>query len=246
MTLLPMTLPMAMALCPLRAATTLVASSGSDVPPATMVRPITASLTPSSDATAVAPSTKRLLPTMRHAKPSTKNDIAFHTGICFASASPPSAVPFFAERTVYTMKAMNTRKSNAASRREMSPSRVMGMSIAEARTVKGMSFFTVERSIVIGATSAAVPTMSMVLKMLLPTTLPTARSVVPLSAEMKLMKNSGIDVPIATTVRPMTMGGMFILAASDVAPSVSFPAPQSTIIIPNTINIIFIITAAKL
>jgi hypothetical protein len=39
---------------------------------------------------------------------------------------------------------------------------------------------------------------------------------------------------------------MFILAASDVAPSVSFPAPQSTMIIPNTIYIIFIITAAKI
>ena len=42
----PNTLPMAMPLLPLRAATALVASSGSDVPPATMVSPITASLMP--------------------------------------------------------------------------------------------------------------------------------------------------------------------------------------------------------
>ena len=45
--LLPTTFPIAMSLLPLRAATTLVANSGSDVPPATNVRPMTASLTPS-------------------------------------------------------------------------------------------------------------------------------------------------------------------------------------------------------
>ena len=41
-TLLPITLPIAMPLLPFLAATTLVASSGIEVPPATMVRPITA------------------------------------------------------------------------------------------------------------------------------------------------------------------------------------------------------------
>ena len=49
----PITLPMAIADLPLRAATTLVASSGRDVPNATIVRPITASLTPQERATAV-------------------------------------------------------------------------------------------------------------------------------------------------------------------------------------------------
>ena len=71
-TLLPMTLPMAMAERPFRAATTLVASSGSDVPPATMVSPIMASLTPSDLATWVAASTNRLLPKIRHAKPNSR------------------------------------------------------------------------------------------------------------------------------------------------------------------------------
>lgn len=42
----PRTLPMAMPLLPFLAATTLVASSGMEVPIATTVKPITASLTP--------------------------------------------------------------------------------------------------------------------------------------------------------------------------------------------------------
>ena len=50
-TLLPMTLPMAMAELPFFAATTLVANSGSEVPPATMVRPTMLSLMPSVSAT---------------------------------------------------------------------------------------------------------------------------------------------------------------------------------------------------
>ena len=78
-TLEPSTLPMAMPLLPLRAATTLVASSGSDVPPATMVRPITASLTPNVWATLVAPSTKMFEPTTRQARPSTSNSNDFST-----------------------------------------------------------------------------------------------------------------------------------------------------------------------
>ncbi len=45
-TLEPNTLPMAMPLSPFFAATALVASSGSEVPPATIVSPITASLIP--------------------------------------------------------------------------------------------------------------------------------------------------------------------------------------------------------
>ena len=70
--------------------------------------------------------------------------------------------------------------------------------------------------------------MSNVFMMLLPTTLPTARSGVPLMAETRLTKNSGIDVPMATTVSPMTICGMFMRCASATAPSVMRSAPQST------------------
>ena len=57
-TLLPITLPKAKADCPLRAEITDVASSGNDVPPATIVRPTTKSLTPKARAMAEAPWTK--------------------------------------------------------------------------------------------------------------------------------------------------------------------------------------------
>ncbi len=74
---------------------------------------------------------------------------------------------------------------------------------SEAATAKGMSLRTVERDMTIGATMAVHPTMSIVLRILLPTTLPTARSGVPFSAETRLTKSSGADVPAATIVSPI-------------------------------------------
>ena len=63
--LLPTTLPMAISGFFFKAATMDVASSGSDVPPATNVSPITDSLTPRLRAMPLAPSTKRLPPVRR-------------------------------------------------------------------------------------------------------------------------------------------------------------------------------------
>ena len=78
----------------------------------------------------------------------------------------------------------------------------------EASTAKGISRLTVIRKIAIGATIAVHPTMRSVLKILLPTTFPTAKSGVPLMADSKLTKNSGIEVPAATIVNPMTICGI--------------------------------------
>ena len=89
--------------------------------------------------------------------------------------------------------------------RDISPSRLISTSMRVAAMANGMSFFTAERLIAMGAKAAETPTISIVLKMLLPTTLPTARSGVPFIADTRLTKNSGIDVPIATTVSPITI-----------------------------------------
>ena len=62
--LLPMTFPMAISGFFFKAATMEVASSGSDVPPATSVRPMMDSLTPNPRAMPLAPSTKKLPPMM--------------------------------------------------------------------------------------------------------------------------------------------------------------------------------------
>ena len=77
---LPITLPTARPGRPFVAATTEVASSGRDVPAATMVRPITASLTPMARASDDALSTKISPPHTRAARPSTIMPQAFHIG----------------------------------------------------------------------------------------------------------------------------------------------------------------------
>ena len=243
-TLEPITLPMAIEERPFIAATTLVASSGSDVPPATMVRPIMASLTPSDLATAEADSTKRLLPTIRQASPNSTRNAAFK-GFIFLMTVSSSFSPVLARRKVYAINSRKAMKSNTASRREISLSRLITASISEAPTAQGMSFFTVFLAMVIGATIAATPTISIVLKIFEPTTFPTAMSVVPFRADTKLTKNSGADVPIATTVRPITICGTFSRWAIAVAPSVRRSAPHNTSTIPIIINSIFI-SGAKL
>ena len=67
--LLPMTLPTAMSRSPLMAAAIEVATSGSEVPAATMVSPITRSLTPSALANVTAASTSHCDPSTRAARP---------------------------------------------------------------------------------------------------------------------------------------------------------------------------------
>ena len=88
-----------------------------------------------------------------------------------------------------------------------------------------MSFLTVVGKMTIGDTKAAHPTMSMALKMFDPTTLPTARSAVPLREEISDMQNSGMEVPMATMVSPMTSCGKPIRSAIPTEPSVSLSAP---------------------
>ena len=103
------------------------------------------------------------------------------------------------------MKKPNNASNTSASMRESVPSRHISTSSIEATRAKGMSLRTVWRSMVIGATRAVTPTISSALNTLLPTTLPTARSAVPLRADTRLTQNSGIEVPIATIVRPITI-----------------------------------------
>ena len=123
------------------------------------------------------------------------------------------------------------------------------MSRTEAATEKGISFFTVDGLMVIGATIAAQPTMSMQFIVFEPTTLPTAKSGVPFRADTRLTKSSGAEVPAATMVRPMIISGTFILLASAAAPSVSLSAPNSTNATPKIIkrisNIIFAVVKVK-
>ena len=105
-----------------------------------------------------------------------------------------------------------------------------------APTAKGMSFFTVDLLMTIGATIAAQPTMNSALKMFDPTTLPTAMSGVPFRADTRLTNSSGADVPAATMVSPITISGTFIRRASAEAPSVRRSAPHKTSATPTIIS----------
>ncbi len=64
--------------------------------------------------------------------------------------------------------------------------------------------------------------------MLLPITLPTAMSPLPLSEACTLTAVSGALVPKATTVRPMISGGMPKRLASLAAPRTSASAPTTS------------------
>ena len=77
----PITLPMAKSVFFLRAAIADVASSGSDVPSATTVTPITDSLIPQDFAIVTALLTISSPPIMRPVKPKIMSRIAFQIGI---------------------------------------------------------------------------------------------------------------------------------------------------------------------
>ena len=96
----PITLPIAMSLSPFLAATTDVTSSGSDVPIATIVRPIRLSGIPNILAIVFAPSTVLLPPITIPAKPIAINNNCFHKGIIFSFLSSSGAGAASAVRTV--------------------------------------------------------------------------------------------------------------------------------------------------
>ncbi len=73
--------------------------------------------------------------------------------------------------------------------------------------------------------SAAIPRINPTLAMLLPKTLPSTKSVLPFHAAVAQATISGIEVPKATTVRPITNGDTWSAAATREAPRTSHSAP---------------------
>ncbi len=95
--LLPMTFPIAKPGLPLIADITEVASSGREVPAATIVKPITASLTPRADAMPDAPSTNQFPPNIRPPRPRAIHSTDFAIGISgLFDIGRASVVPLFA------------------------------------------------------------------------------------------------------------------------------------------------------
>jgi len=73
---------------------------------------------------------------------------------------------------------------------------------------------------------AAIPNIKRMFAMLLPITLPTAKSVFPWIAENRFTINSGADVPNATMVSPMTIGLTPSFFAMDDDPLTSASPPR--------------------
>lgn len=92
--LLPITFPIAISGFFFKAATTDVASSGSEVPTATIVTPITASLIPIPLAMPIAPFTNICPPKISAASPNTMKVIDFQRGRTFTSISAVLSLVF--------------------------------------------------------------------------------------------------------------------------------------------------------
>lgn len=72
---------------------------------------------------------------------------------------------------------------------------------------------------------AVIPIISKILAMLLPITFPIAIPLLPFKLEVMLTISSGKEVPIETTVRPITKLDIFSLFAMEIAPSTRKSAP---------------------
>ena len=95
----------------------------------------------------------------------------------------------------------------------------------EMRSRSGSSLETVSFWTLIGRMTAAIPIRSSTLMILLPITLPTKISVLPLMSEEKETASSGAPVPKATMVRPINSLLTLKLEATEEAPSTSQSAP---------------------
>jgi len=110
------------------------------------------------------------------------------------------------------------------------------MSAVEMSKSSGNSFETVSFLTRMGWMMAAIPMRSRTLMMLLPITLPSRMSVLPLTSELKETASSGAPVPKATIVRPMRSLLTLKFDATEDAPDTSQSAPLMRKIKPTTSN----------
>lgn len=90
---------------------------------------------------------------------------------------------------------------------------------------KGNSLVSESRWMARGVNTAHMPHTTIRLKILEPTTLLTARALLPDMAAVTLTASSGRLVPMATTVKPMMMGGTRSSLATAELPSTKKSAP---------------------
>ncbi len=94
-----------------------------------------------------------------------------------------------------------------------------------ASSAKGISFHVVVRCTVRGITSAHVPKIRRMFAILLPIMFPIAISAEPASADCRETTSSGVEVPNATIVSPITRSDIPKRLAIEPAPSTKKSAP---------------------
>ena len=232
----PMTLPIAISFCPLCAATSEVTSSGRLVPMATIVRPMSVSESPNIRAMPVAPFTASCPPMMMHARPSTIFT-PISSGDMGISSSSLSAAPrpCMAARICTTNTTIKTASRIRPSTREIVRSGARNRSSSTAAaTDSGQSRRSSVRSMMSGHSTADNPATTSRLNTLEPSTLPTAISLAPCKAAVRLTASSGADVPKATMVRPTSKGDTPSRRAKADAPATNLSAPHTSSAKPAT------------
>ena len=100
----------------------------------------------------------------------------------------------------------------------------------------GTSFLVVALLTIKGEMIAHMPITIPMLLMLLPTTLPKIRSVCKPTAAATLAASSGVDVPYATIVKPITIWLILSFLAMDTPPLTNQFPPKHSIARPTTVS----------
>ena len=148
-----------------------------------------------------------LLPNITIPIPTTTANSNFHTGISFVSSCFSSL--FFALFNRYSKYTQKHTIKIIPSIRFRLPSKPNTNNNTVINTKNGISikhvfFFTANGQIIL-----VIPSIIKIFKRFEPTTFPTAKSALFFNAELILTDASGKLVPIATTVKPITISGIF-------------------------------------
>jgi hypothetical protein len=210
--LLPMTLPTAMSRSPRSVAMSEVATSGREVPAATMVRPITISLRPRTLAKAHRGITSQLAPSTSSTSPPAISS-QLHAPVTVPrrhSAAGERRLRVFVLRRPALAAALPDQEHRVGDQQAEQQRPVRGSMPPSSASEEQQRGAEHDRHFLADqlrrdhqrCDQRRQPRMKSTLKMLLPTTLPSAMSTWPPQAERTETASSGALVPKATTVRP--------------------------------------------
>lgn len=204
--LLPTTFPTEMSLCPFAAATADVASSGRDVPRATIEIPINISDNPIVFAIIIAFWTTRFAPKVSENIPAITRKKLKQSFLKDLSGSILLISLFFAFFMLIKRKQKRKNNNIIPSKYPISKSKHNIQKRDDINIMKGKSKLIICLLISTFRIIALMPITRAILITLLPSIFPTEISPEPLSAATKLTRSSGADVARETIVSPIITG----------------------------------------